>query len=527
MAIAAEAAGRLGGDVVALGIEAGAPRQLHAGEFVPLAPGLVDSLIERDAVGALVRGASHPGLFPDQAELLSTAIFRLRIGPRTPPAVYAVASADPTRFDDEKRNPRDRLFRARARAYHRGMARPVEDLIQAWLASLAHERRASPHTLRAYGDDVRRFLSFIGDHRGGHTTLASLARLTPAELRAFLTLRRAQGLGPRGLQRALAGIRSLYRYLEREGLADGAAARAVRSPRPAAHVCPGPLSETDAARTIAEAGERHTSDTHPPWLDARNVALITLLYGTGLRISEALSLKRGDAPLGESLTVIGKGRKERSVPVLAVVRRSDRRLRRHLPDRGREECAHVRVAPRQSDERARGAIADCRICVRGWACRRAQHRMRFGIPMPRIFLRGGGDLRAVQELLGHVSLSTTQKIHRGRRIARAGGLRSGAPARETRLDACPTLDRLAAAAEMIEPARGPCSPPKVHQHVGRIELPVDHRAVADIGTRAYVSLDQRRQRFQRGAHVDGVLGHAVHFDIELGRARGRAPSGAR
>lgn len=122
MAIAAGAATRLGGDAVTMGIEAGAPRQLHVGEFMPLEPGLVDSLIERDAVGALVRGASHPGLFPDQEELLSTAIFRLRIGPRTPPALYAVAAVDPARFDDEGET--------REIAY---FARALERTIGAWL----------------------------------------------------------------------------------------------------------------------------------------------------------------------------------------------------------------------------------------------------------------------------------------------------------------------------------------------------------------------------------------------------------
>jgi uncharacterized protein YigA (DUF484 family) len=122
MAIVAEAAPRLGGDAVVLGVEAGAPRQHYAGAFVSLPPGLVDSLIERDAVGALVRGASHPELFPDHEELLSTAIFRLRIGPRTPPALYAVASLDPTRFDDEGET--------REIAY---FTRALERTIGAWL----------------------------------------------------------------------------------------------------------------------------------------------------------------------------------------------------------------------------------------------------------------------------------------------------------------------------------------------------------------------------------------------------------
>src|SRR5687767_13258714 len=196
------------------------------------------------------------------------------------------------------------------------MARAGAELTGAWLASLAYERRLSPHTLRAYGDDTARFLAFLADHRGGRVTIATLQKLKPADVRAFLTARRAQGLGPNGIQRAVAAIRSFFRYLERENLADGAAVRAVRSPR-LPRTLPRPLSETDAARTIEEAGE-----TKEPWIAARNAALLTLLYGTGLRISEALSLKRGDAPLGETLVIVGKGRKERAVPVLEAVRES-------------------------------------------------------------------------------------------------------------------------------------------------------------------------------------------------------------
>src|SRR5258705_13548240 len=195
------------------------------------------------------------------------------------------------------------------------MARGAEELTQAWLASLAHEKRASPHTLRAYGDDTARFLAFLSRHRGGgRVTLATLQKLNPADLRAFLTTRRSDGLGPQGVQRSIAALRSFYRFLERENLADGAAVRAVRSPK-LPRTLPRPLSETDAARAIEDAGE-----ADEPWIAARNAALLTLLYGTGLRISEALSLKRGDAPLGESLTVLGKGQKERAVPVLSAVR---------------------------------------------------------------------------------------------------------------------------------------------------------------------------------------------------------------
>src|SRR6476646_6643872 len=133
------------------------------------------------------------------------------------------------------------------------MARNVDELTHAWLASLAHERRMSGHTLRAYGDDVRRFLDFLVFHRGGPVNLAALRALRAADIRAFPTQRRAEKLGARGVQRALAGLRSFYRYLERENLADGAALRSVRSPK-LPRTLPRPLSEIDAAHTIIEAG---------------------------------------------------------------------------------------------------------------------------------------------------------------------------------------------------------------------------------------------------------------------------------
>jgi integrase/recombinase XerC len=282
------------------------------------------------------------------------------------------------------------------------MARAASELAQDWLASLAHERRASPHTLRAYGDDVARFLAFLTGYKGGKATLSTLQRLRPAELRAFLTERRKEGLGARGVQRALAGLRSFYRYLERENLADGAAMRAVRSPK-LPRTLPRPLSETDAARAILEAGEDDI-----PWMAARNAALITLLYGTGLRISEALSLKRGDVPLAESLTVLGKGRKERSIPVLRAVRDAVDAYAKLCPFQpGRQGALFVSrrghpMSPREAQslmQHVRGRL--------GLPPSATPHALRHSFATH--LLQNGGDLRAVQELLGHASLSTTQK----------------------------------------------------------------------------------------------------------------------
>jgi integrase/recombinase XerC len=281
------------------------------------------------------------------------------------------------------------------------MARSAEALSRQWLESLAHERRASPHTLRAYGDDVERFLSFLNEHVGAEIGTVALKELAPADIRAFVTLRRSQGLGGRGVQRALAAIRSFFRYLAREEILDNPAPRSLRSPR-VPRTLPRPLSVKDAARVLESAGEHDVE-----WLGARDVALLTLLYGVGLRISEALGLKRGDAPLAESLSIIGKGNKERVVPVLPIVREAI--------------DAYVKVCPFQlaptaalflsrrgnpmSAREAQALMQKLRSGL-GLAERATPHALRHSFATH--LLAGGGDLRSVQELLGHASLSTTQ-----------------------------------------------------------------------------------------------------------------------
>jgi len=229
-----------------------------------------------------------------------------------------------------------------------------------------------------------------------------LQKLKPADIRAFLTARRASGLGPRGVQRAVAAIRSFFRHLERENLADAASVRAVKSPK-LPRTLPRPLSETDAARAIEEAGEAEM-----PWIGARNAALITLLYGAGLRISEALSLKRGDVPLGESLTILGKGKKERAVPVLPAVREAVdvyARLCPFDPGKGGPLFLSRRGKP-MSPRDAQGLMQNLRGRL-GLAESATPHALRHSFATH--LLQNGGDLRAVQELLGHASLSTTQK----------------------------------------------------------------------------------------------------------------------
>jgi integrase/recombinase XerC len=281
------------------------------------------------------------------------------------------------------------------------MGRSVEELQKIWLNSLAHERRASPNTLRAYGDDLTRFLAFQRGHLGGTVSEKSLANLKAADIRAFIAARRSEGLGAGGVQRALAAIRNFYRFLARENILENPNPKAVRTPRQKRGL-PRPLSEVDAARVIQQAGKHDVE-----WLGARDAALLTLLYGAGLRISEALSLKRGDVPLGETLTILGKGRKERMVPVLPLLRDAIQAYADVIPfPLGPASALFLSrrgkpMSPREAQalmQRLRGAL--------GLTERATPHAMRHSFATH--LLQGGGDLRSVQELLGHASLSTTQ-----------------------------------------------------------------------------------------------------------------------
>jgi integrase/recombinase XerC len=286
------------------------------------------------------------------------------------------------------------------------MARSAESLKLNWLAALRYERRASAHTLRAYGDDVSRFISFLRNHQGTEVYDHTLGGVLPADIRAFITRRRSEGLGPRGVHRAVSGIRSFFRHLAREGIVDNAAPRAVRTPR-LPRTLPRPLSRADADRTLKHAAAPSGADGKSDWIAARDAALLTLLYGAGLRISEALSLKRCDAPLGESLVILGKGRKERIIPVLPEVRQQiDRYVALRPPANTPDEPLFVsrRLRPMSARE-AQSLMQNLRSSL-GLSDRATPHALRHSFASH--LLDGGADLRSVQELLGHASLSTTQ-----------------------------------------------------------------------------------------------------------------------
>lgn len=278
-------------------------------------------------------------------------------------------------------------------------------LLAQWIAHLRDERRFAANSVEAYERDVSAFLEFLRGHVGGEPGARDLAELEPRDLRAYLAHRR-QGAAPladRSIARALAAIRSFYRYLERRcGLANARLAL-VRGPK-LKRALPRPVSEAAAANLIADAA--HTASAE--WIGARDAALITLLYAAGLRISEALALTGADRPLPEMLRVRGKGGKERLVPLLAAAREAVERYAVLCPYALTEDAPLFRAARggAMSPRMAQALMARLRTRL-GLPSSATPHALRHAFATH--LLAHGGDLRAIQELLGHESLSTTQR----------------------------------------------------------------------------------------------------------------------
>jgi integrase/recombinase XerC len=286
-------------------------------------------------------------------------------------------------------------------------ARDVAAELTRWLAHLGSERRMSPKTLEAYQRDIGQFLAFMAEHLGSAPSLKDLARLTPQDVRAFMAARRAAGISGRSLMRVLAGARSFARFLERNGKGKVAALAAVRAPK-VSKTLPKPLAAT-AARRMTETDLR-AGEERAPWIFARDAAVLALLYGSGLRISEALSLKPAAIPIAETsgaLVVTGKGGKARMVPVLpqilGLIADYVALCPFKLPAEG-PLFVGARGGPlsprilQLTMARLRGAL--------GLPDTATPHALRHSFATH--LLARGGDLRAIQELLGHASLSTTQ-----------------------------------------------------------------------------------------------------------------------
>ncbi len=283
-----------------------------------------------------------------------------------------------------------------------GISAQARDALENWLASMAALKGASENTLNAYRADVLDFIAFMTNHYAEAQGLGPLSRITVSDMRSWMAHLRGQGAAPRSAARKLSAGKSFYRWLsEREGF-EATSVLAARAPRFQKKL-PRPLS-ADAARAVIDTvGDQGRAD----WIGARDAAVVTLLYGCGLRISEALGLTGRDLPLGDVLRIVGKGGKERIVPVIPAAREAVAR--------------YVKMAPFPIGTHdtvfrgARGGPLQARMVQKVTAAARMQlglpstatpHAMRHSFATH--LLEAGGDLRAIQELLGHSSLSTTQ-----------------------------------------------------------------------------------------------------------------------
>ena len=278
----------------------------------------------------------------------------------------------------------------------------LTDALTRWLDNERAVSGTAENTIKAYQADVLGFLAFMGQHHGDQQGLGPIARVTTRDMRAWMAHERGRGLGARSLARSLSAVKSFYRWLsEREGF-EPTAVLSTRAPK-FQRKLPRPLEVGAAADLLETVGVQ----SEEPWIAARDTAVVTLLYGCGLRISEALSLRGTDAPLRDVLRIVGKGGKERLVPVIAAAQRA--------------VADYTALCPYDLDSDAplfrgqRGGALSPRLIQK--VTERA--RMQLGLPatvtphaMRHSFathlLAAGGDLRTIQELLGHASLTTTQ-----------------------------------------------------------------------------------------------------------------------
>ncbi len=282
------------------------------------------------------------------------------------------------------------------------IADDLRTAIAEWQTWLSAERRAAAHTLEAYERDLEGFLSFLSSYKGRQVPLGLLGDLSLTDFRAWLAHLASENVSAASRARALAGARSFFRWLDRTGRLRNAAIDLLRAPKTPKRL-PRPVSEENAKEIVAEAKDISEED----WIGLRDQALFTLLYGAGLRLGEALSLRWKDLAQGERLTVTGKGSKQRSVPLLPIVRESLEKYRRAAPAAGgagdpvfigaRGGKLNPAVAERQLRQVRR---------LLGLPDNVTPHALRHSFATH--LLASGADLRSLQELLGHSSLSTTQ-----------------------------------------------------------------------------------------------------------------------
>ena len=281
--------------------------------------------------------------------------------------------------------------------------RDTKNAIEDWQRWILHERKSSVHTLSAYSRDLSAFLDFLYNHLSRPTDLNDLNKLVVEDFRKFLEYRINHGISHSSIARSMSTLRNFFRFLDRTGRVSNATIKAVRSPKPKPPL-PKPISFEDSLDVIKAVSK--LSDT--PWISKRDVAVFTLLYGCGLRIDEALSLNNVDKPDGDVITITGKGNKQRIVPILPIV--SDA-IKVYA-----EACPFLEQPNKPLFVGARGGRLNAGVVQR--QMRKVRHRL--GLPNTATphalrhsfathLLGAGGDLRTIQELLGHSSLSTTQR----------------------------------------------------------------------------------------------------------------------
>ena len=272
-----------------------------------------------------------------------------------------------------------------------------------WRLWLDAERRVSAHTADAYGRDLSAFLAFLTGHLGTEADLSDLAALKPADFRSYLAHRANADIARSSIARGMSTLRNFFRFLERTNRVSNPAVRTVKTPRLPTTV-PRALNEGEALGALRAAGEQYDE----PWLAARDTALFALLYGGGLRLGEALTLTCADIPKSDTLRVVGKGRKERVVPILPMVREA--------LESYRAACPFVMEPEAPLFVGRRGKVLNAGVVQRqmrhlrallGLADTATPHALRHSFATH--LLARGGDLRTIQELLGHASLSTTQR----------------------------------------------------------------------------------------------------------------------
>jgi len=283
----------------------------------------------------------------------------------------------------------------------------VLDAVEGWRRWLADERRASRHTVSAYLRDLSAFFAFLMVHSSGPVTLAGLEGLRAADFRSYLARRAGENRAKTSTARAVSVLRGFFRHLEREELASNGAARTLRSPR-LPRAVPRPLTPQQAGKVVAAAQGGAASASQEPWVAKRDAAVLLLLYGCGLRIGEALGLDGRDATGGDVLLVRGKGGKERGVPMLPLVNRAIADYRAACPH-PLEDSGPLFVGVRGGRLGARAiqaGMAHLRSAL-GLPPSATPHALRHSFATH--LLADGGDLRSIQELLGHASLTTTQR----------------------------------------------------------------------------------------------------------------------